>query len=222
MISEFWSKEGEADVNVDPLDESWTYNESVVDTSYSYIQSQFDNSWSYSPAIKEGDFAVELGGISGSLGMQDEREVFWSPNDSVQVAPTICYESIYGEFMTGFIRNGADFILVITNDGWWRDTPGYSQHLSFSSLRAIENRRSLARSANTGISCFINQKGEILQPTDWWVKDAIKGEIKTNNKLTFYAKRGDFIGRLAEFFSIIIILYFFVNFLIKRKDKSES
>lgn len=166
-----------------------------------------------------GDFAVELGGISGSLGMQDERDVFWSPNDSIQVAPTICYESIYGEFMTGFIKNGADFILVITNDGWWRDTPGYSQHLSFSSLRAIENRRSIARSANTGISCFINQKGEILQPTGWWVPAAIKGEINSNDKLTFYAKRGDYIGRIAEFFSIIIILYFIVNFITKRGQK---
>ncbi len=160
--------------------------------------------------------AVELGGSTGSLGTQKEREVFFSVNDSIRVAPTICYESIYGEFMTGFVKNGANYIIVITNDGWWRDTPGYSQHLSFASLRAIENRRSIARSGNTGISCFINQRGEILQATDWWVKDVIKGHINANDNLTFYTLRGDYIGRIAEFFSIIIILYFVVNLFMKK------
>ncbi len=161
--------------------------------------------------------AIELGGSSGSCGTQEEREVFTSSKDSIKVAATICYESIYGEFMGGFILNGADYIFVITNDGWWRDTPGYKQHLSFSSLRAIETRRSIARSGNTGISCFINQKGEILQATEWWVKTAIKGQINANDKITFYVKKGDYIGRISWIFSIIIILYSIVKIFIRKK-----
>jgi apolipoprotein N-acyltransferase len=169
-----------------------------------------------------GELTIELGGASGSLGTQDEREVFYSDNDSICIGPAICYESIFGEFMTGFVLKGADYLLVITNDGWWRDTPGYSQHLSFSSLRAIETRRSIARSANTGISCFINQRGEISQATDWWVKDVIKGQINANDKITFYTKHGDYIGRIAYLFTLIMLLYYIVKTIINRKSKSDS
>ncbi len=128
-------------------------------------------------------FAIDMGGIVGSLGTQKERSAFKAPNDTIRIAPVICYESVYGEYMTDYIKNGANFIFVITNDGWWGNTPGYKQHLSFSRLRAIETRRSIARSANTGISCFINQRGDLIKPTSWWKKDAIKSTINANDKI---------------------------------------
>ncbi|OFY68588.1 MAG: apolipoprotein N-acyltransferase, partial [Bacteroidetes bacterium RIFOXYA12_FULL_33_9] len=99
-----------------------------------------------------GSLALDLGGTVGSLGTQKERTVFKSLDDTVGVAPVICYESVYGEFVSDYVKNGADLIFIITNDGWWEDTPGYKHHLSYASLRAIETRRSIARSANTGIS----------------------------------------------------------------------
>jgi apolipoprotein N-acyltransferase len=101
-------------------------------------------------------------------------------------------------------------MFVITNDGWWEDTPGYKQHLSFSKLRAIETRRSIARSANTGISAFINQKGEILKSTNWWEQAVIKSKLYLNNKQTFYTKHGDMIGRIASFLAVLMLLYSWV------------
>jgi len=163
-----------------------------------------------------GELAIELGGSSGTLGMQEEREAFFNTKNSAAVGPVICYESIYGEFVTGYVNKGANVIFVVTNDGWWGDTPGYKQHLSYSSLRAIENRRSIARSANTGISCFINQRGDILQATDYWVKDVIKGTINLNTKKTFYTKHGDYIGRISEFLSLLILLMLIVKILKKN------
>lgn len=140
--------------------------------------------------------AIDLGGTSGSLGLQETPSVF-TLHSGRRFAPVICYESIYGDYVSQQIRNGAEFIAIITNDGWWNDTPGHRQHLKYATLRAIESRRSIARSANTGISCFINQRGEILQATSWWEPDAIKATIHSNKQLTFYSRLGDYPGTLA-------------------------
>jgi len=157
--------------------------------------------------------AIDLGGTTGSLGTQKERSVFKNKLNKAVVGPVICYESIYGQFVTGYIKKGANCLFVITNDGWWGDTPGYVQHLSYSSLRAIETRRSIARSANTGISCFINQRGDILQKTKYWTADAIKAKINLNNNITFYVKYGDYIGRVAVFVSLLILLMYIAKYL---------
>ena len=166
-----------------------------------------------------GNVILDLGGTTGSRGTQNYRGTFKHSVDDVRIAPVICYESIYGEFVTDYIKNGADFIFVITNDGWWGNTAGYKQHLNYSQLRAIETRRSIARSANTGISAFINQKGEILSRTQWWVRDAIKDTIKANTELTFYVKYGDYIGRLADFLAIFIFLYAIVQNILNKSVK---
>ena len=92
-----------------------------------------------------------------------------------------------------------------------KNTPGYKQHMSFARIRAIETRRSIARAANTGISCFINQRGNVFQPTTWWVDDAIKGTINTNDKITFYVVYGDYIARISLFISILLILFLIVK-----------
>lgn len=164
-----------------------------------------------------GDIVINVGGTTNSLGRQIESSNFISKGGT-DVAPVICYESVFGEYVTQYVQNGADLIFIITNDGWWKNTPGYHQHLSFASLRAIETRRSIARCANTGISCFINQRGEILQPTKWWVEDSIKGSININDQLTFYVKFGDFIARISLFLSALLILKIIVDrFLRKNK-----
>jgi len=157
------------------------------------------------------DFAIDLGGTTKTLGIQEDRATLKPVGDTLQIGTLICYESVFGQFVTGFIKNGAHIIFVITNDGWWRDTPGYRQHLSYSCLRAIETRRSIARSANTGISCFINQRGEIIKPTDWWVPTVIKETINANDKITFYVVFGDFIGRISCFLAVFVLLYTIVK-----------
>ena len=156
------------------------------------------------------DIVINIGGTTGSLGRQKDASVFTSA-DGTKVAPVICYESVFGEYVTHYVRQGAQLIFIITNDGWWKNTPGYKQHMSFARLRAIETRRSIGRSANTGISCFINQRGDVFQKTGWWVEAAISGKINTNNELTFYVKYGDYIARVALFLSVMFVLLMVVK-----------
>ena len=168
-------------------------------------------------------FAINLGGASGSLGEQKERSVFFSPNNSIKLAPVVCYESVYGEYVSEYIKNGAQFITIITNDGWWGDTPGYKQHLKYGVLRAIETRRYIARSANTGISCIITDRGEIEHGTKWWTPEIIKAEIKLNTLFTFYTRYGDYIGRAAMYLTFILTVYSWLLLLkLKRKKNSEQ
>lgn len=154
------------------------------------------------------ELSVDLGGISGMLGSQEEREVFYNPSIDVNVGSAICYESVYGEFFTEFVQKGADLMFVITNDGWWGNTPGYLQHLSYSSLRAIETRRNIARSANTGISALIDSRGKIIKRTEWDEPILMQGELKRNDKLTLYVMYGDMIGRLCGYTFVLTLLYF--------------
>jgi apolipoprotein N-acyltransferase len=166
-----------------------------------------------------GNFALDLGGTTGSLGIQKDRTVFVSPDNKMKAAPVICYESVYGEFVSKYVKNGAQFIAIITNDGWWGDTPGYKQHLQSGTLRAIETRRYVVRSANTGTSCIITDKGEILQATKWWTPAVIKGQIKLNTELTFYARFGDYIARAALYLTLILIIYsWLIRFKLVRKQ----
>jgi apolipoprotein N-acyltransferase len=160
---------------------------------------------------------IRLGGTFRSNGYQEFRENLYSQDDSTGIAPVICYESIFGEFVTGYLKEDAGFIFIITNDGWWGNTPGHRQHQSYARIRAIETRRSVARSANTGISSLINQKGQVLQKTAYWEPDALRGELNVNDELTFYARHGDYIPRIAYFFSLLIALYTITRILISRK-----
>ena len=168
------------------------------------------------PFLKK--YAIDLGGTTGSLGVNPDQTPF-DVSNNLEVAPCICYESVYGEFMNRFIRNGANVIFVITNDGWWGNTPGHRQHLLFSVIRAIETRRSIARSANTGISCFINQRGDISQRTAYWVPAAIRAKINANDKITFYVKYGDYIGRISLLVAALFALLTISASLRKRKQK---
>lgn len=151
-------------------------------------------------------FAINLGGTSGGLGTQKERVAFASGSGRFRAGVAICYESIFGQFYTEYVKKGANIMMIITNDGWWRNTPGHRQHLRYASLRAIETRRSIARSANTGISAIINQRGEIVQRTPWWVRTTLTGSINANEHITPYVKHGDLIGRIAAATALLLLL----------------
>ena len=154
------------------------------------------------------NLVVDLGGAMRSNGTQEFREAFVSPQDGTRVAPVICWESIFGEYVTDYVGEaGANFLFIVTNDGWWKDTPGHKQHNSYARLRAIETRRSVARSANTGISSLINQRGEELARIGWWERSGLRGTLNSNDHLTFYVKHGDFLGRIAVLLTVILLLY---------------
>jgi apolipoprotein N-acyltransferase len=157
-----------------------------------------------------------LGGATGSYASEGIPKVFYSQS-GIGVTPVICYESIWGEWIARSVRKGSQFIAIITNDGWWENTSGKDQHLDYAKLRAIETRRWVCRSANTGISAFINQRGDIVQQTKWWVKTALKQDINLNSDLTFYVKYGDYLPKTGSFFAILGILFVGVKVRLKRK-----
>ncbi len=154
------------------------------------------------------------GGI-GDFGTQPNRSVFETPG-GVKIGTAICYESVFGDFFREWALNGANVMSVITNDGWWKDTPGHKQHLNYARLRAIENRRSIARSANTGISAFINQRGDILQQAGWWEKGYLAGTLNLNEEKTIFTVHGDIIGRLSRFLAFLFLLMGFARKLGKK------
>lgn len=144
------------------------------------------------------NFAIDLGGTVGSLGMDAERKVFHT-EQTVKAGPVICYESIFGEFFSRFVKNGAEVMMIITNDGWWGETAGHRQHFSFARLRAIETRRSIVRSANTGISALIDQRGISHNQTQYWEPAVIRGSVNANREITFYVQHGDYIARVMSY-----------------------
>jgi apolipoprotein N-acyltransferase len=150
-----------------------------------------------------------LGGNNRSYASQQMRTCFSNPDKTGKIAPVICYESVFGEYVTEYIRKGAGAIFIITNDGWWKNTKGYKHHLSYASLRAVETRRPVVRSANTGISCFIDIRGKILQKTDWWVPAVIKGTFNYESRITPYVRYGDLLMYIAWPVSILTILVTF-------------
>ncbi|MGF7139861.1 apolipoprotein N-acyltransferase [Roseimarinus sediminis] len=147
---------------------------------------------------------VDLGGTTGTLATNNDTVVLVS-ND-VPVGVPVCYESAFGEYVSGFVHKGAELLFVITNDGWWKNSPGYRQHFSYARIQAISLRRSIARSANTGISALINQKGEIIQQSEWWTGTALKGTLNRNRELTFYARSGDYLARMSVLMLVLMSL----------------
>lgn len=148
----------------------------------------------------------EFGGTAGGYAKQDERTPINTTNGYV-IAPAICYESIYGEYMSKYVRSGANIIAVITNDGWWGNTPGYKHHMLYGKLRAIETRKWVLRSANTGISCFIDPSGELHQSQGWWVPASTKMHIPVNGEQTFFVRFGDLLSKLALILTGLLILF---------------
>lgn len=108
----------------------------------------------------------------------------------------ICYDSVFPQWVNRFVDNGADFLTIITNDGWWGDSHGHIQHFDFARLRAIEHRMWIARSANNGISGIISPDGGVHVKTEYWTEDAFTHTIYRNDPSTIYSRFGDWLGFL--------------------------
>ncbi|WP_185853345.1 apolipoprotein N-acyltransferase [Blattabacterium cuenoti] len=154
-----------------------------------------------------GNILLNFGGTVMELGKENHTSVFKHPHLGVRIAPIICYESVFGEYVSNFFKKNAELMVIITNDGWWGSSQGHKQHMYYARLRAIENRKYIARSANTGISCFINEKGEIISHIPYGKEGVLYDRIYLNDKKTFYIKYGDFISEISLATIIIILLY---------------
>ncbi|AOM77814.1 apolipoprotein N-acyltransferase [Pedobacter steynii] len=148
---------------------------------------------------------AQLGGTVSGWGWQENPAVMYAQS-GIGVAPVICYESLWGDWIGKSVKEGAQFIAIITNDGWWGNTSGKDQHLLYAKLRAIETRRWVVRSANTGISGFIDQKGDLVKQSKWWTRTALKADLNLNSDLTFYVENGDLIAKLFSLSAVLLAL----------------
>jgi apolipoprotein N-acyltransferase len=159
----------------------------------------------------------QLGGINRGYAIQKERTCFSNADKSQKIAPVICYESVFGEYVTDYITKEAGAIFIITNDGWWKNTTGYRQHLSYASLRAIETRRPVVRAANTGISCLIDIRGKVTMKTPWWKSATLKGTYNPETRITPYVKYGDFLMITAIILSAVVLIMVFIVMPVQKK-----
>ncbi len=150
---------------------------------------------------------VDWGGIAG-FGKGTEAVQLHTPEF---ITPgLICYDSVYPSWIRNFVNDGAGFLTIITNDGWWGDSSGHRQHFEYAKLRAIEFNRWVVRSANNGTSGIIRPDGTVEQKTDYWVRTGFNSVIPVITKNTFYAKYGDWLAYQALGISIVfwLIAYF--------------
>lgn len=148
----------------------------------------------------------QFGGSTGGYGFSDTPVVFRHPMYQQNAAPIICYESVYGEYVSDYVKRGANVLTIMTNDGWWENTDGHKQHLQYAKLRAIETRRWVARSANTGISAFIDPSGTLVQELGWDQAGALQQNIYAGNQQTFYVQHGDYIFKIGVASSVFLLL----------------
>ncbi len=133
----------------------------------------------------------------GGWQIGPDSVIFVEEKTGVRFCTMICYESTYPGFVAAFVRKGAEFIAIITIDSWWDRMSGAFQHQQYSILRAIENRRWVARCAVGGISCFIDPYGRVYDKTDLFTRTTILRTIEAKDEMTYYSLHGDQLGQLC-------------------------
>lgn len=125
-------------------------------------------------------------------------------NPPVKIAALICFEDSLGDLTRRFVRNGADLLVNITNDGWFLKSAGAEQHLAHAVFRAVETRRPLVRVANTGVTCFVDRAGKVEQSLrspkgDSFIEGILFGKVNVpkNGALTFYTRHGEMFTYLC-------------------------
>ena len=147
------------------------------------------------------------------------REYDLLPVGDAKAGVMICFESHFGQLSREYVRNGADVIIEMTNDGYLGPTPVLRQHLANAVFRAVETNRPVLRVTNVGITAYINEKGEILDPATPYQEDTrIWSVSKSDGSQTFYVKYGDWFAWLSSVVTIGLLLF---GVLRKRADLSE-
>ena len=141
-------------------------------------------------------FIEKMVEIIGDFGLGKRATVF-TLND-YQLGVSICYEIIFPDLVRQPVKNGAEYLVNITNDAWFGKSAASYQHISMAALRAVENRTPIVRAANTGISGFIDATGQIRNTTQLFKRELVVDEITPNKgPRTFYSKFGDIFSYLC-------------------------
>ena len=147
----------------------------------------------YADAFYYLDFLRWGVGIGGwQIG--PDSVIFHDVKTNTRFNSLICYESVYPEFVASFVKKEAEFIALITIDSWWARMSGAFQHQQFAILRAVENRRWIARCAVGGFSCFIDPYGRVYDKTELFTRTTIVRTIGRSSELTFYTRHGEWVG----------------------------
>ena len=159
----------------------------------------------------------------GIGGWQIGRDttVFLEERSRARFSTMICYESTYPDFVAEFVRRGAEFITIITIDSWWGHMSGAFQHRQIATLRAVENRRWIARCAVGGISCYIDPWGRAYDETELFTRGTLCRTISRETYRTIYTRFGDIIGRVSLWMSLLLVAAAAgQRFLRRRYDKA--
>ncbi|KPA16032.1 apolipoprotein N-acyltransferase [Candidatus Magnetomorum sp. HK-1] len=142
-------------------------------------------------------FVEGVGNFSEGKQLKPLNSEKWS------YGPQICYEILFPSLSRTLVQEGADVLINITNDAWYGISSAPYQHFSMTVFRAVENKRSLARAANTGVSGYINPFGKILDSSDIFTEAKMTCKLPVLNEMTFYTRYGDV-------FAIFCVIVFFI------------
>jgi apolipoprotein N-acyltransferase len=141
--------------------------------------------------------------IIGDFGVGKRATVFELNGNRLGV--TICYEIIFPDLVRQSVKNGAEYLVNITNDAWFGKSAASYQHISMAALRAVENRTPIIRAANTGISGIIDATGKLQQTTQLFTREFLIGNISPNKgPRTFYSQFGDIFSYGCIILTLII------------------
>lgn len=141
-------------------------------------------------------------------------------NINTRFAALICFESVFSDYVSESVKKGAEFLVIITNDGWWGNNSGPVQHEQFAVLRAIENRKWVVRAAQTGISCYIDPHGNIYDRIPYDTDGITARTIYANTDKTFYSENGDIIGMISYYVEILSLIVCIVLYAYRKRKTS--
>lgn len=160
------------------------------------------------------------GFVSGNWDSGEQWTVF--DVDDTHFSGMICFDSAFPQQARRFVRDGAEFLAVITNDGWFGRTSGPYQHAKLAVFRAIENRRSVVRCANTGVSMLIDPMGRETGTTGIFHDAVVSGSIPINSKMTFYATYGDVFAQATGLAGLVLLVVARFRARIDARDRPED
>ena len=157
----------------------------------------------YAEVFQAFDFLRWDVGIGGwQIGA--DTTVFHDTRTGARFSTMICYESTYPGFIAEFVRRGAEFLTLITIDSWWDHMSGAYQHQEIAVLRAVENRRWIARCAVGGISCYIDPFGRAHESTALFTQRLLNRRIERRTDLSFYTTHGDLLGEMCLWLGVVL------------------
>lgn len=170
-----------------------------------------------------GDWIKWGVGISGwNKGTEVKLLETMANGKKVKITGAICYESIYPYYVSEFSKLGSNLILVVTNDSWYGNSSGPYQHKDFAILRAIENRKSVVRAANGGISCYIDLTGKVINSTEMFTRSSKVFNVNLNSEITLFVKYGFIIPLIVSLISIATIIVFIIKKISGKRDGKNN